>query len=41
MSGRALARRAVPAVAATAAVVALLANVRARPPAISAPADAG
>jgi uncharacterized protein with FMN-binding domain len=34
-------RRAVPAVAATAAVVALLANVRARPPAISAPADAG
>ena len=41
MSGRALARRAVPAVAATAAVVALLANVRARPPAIPAPADAG
>jgi uncharacterized protein with FMN-binding domain len=41
VSGRALARRAVPAVAATAAVVALLANLRARPPAISAPADAG
>jgi uncharacterized protein with FMN-binding domain len=38
---RAVVRRAVPAVAATAAVVALLANVRARPPAISAPADAG
>jgi uncharacterized protein with FMN-binding domain len=41
VSGRTLARRAVPAVAATAAVVALLANVRARPPAISAPDDAG
>jgi hypothetical protein len=41
VSRGALVRRAVPAVAATAAVVALLANVRARPPAISAPADAG
>jgi uncharacterized protein with FMN-binding domain len=33
-------RRAVPAAVATAAVVALLANVRARPPAIAAPDDA-
>jgi uncharacterized protein with FMN-binding domain len=41
VSGRAVARRAVPAVAAAAAVVALLANVRARPPAISAPGAAG
>jgi uncharacterized protein with FMN-binding domain len=41
VSRRAVVRRALPAVAATAAVVALLANVRARPPAISAPADAG
>ena len=37
MSTRAIVRRAVPAAVATAAVVALLANVRARPPAIPAP----
>ena len=37
MTGRVLARRAVPAALATAAVVALLANVRSRPPVIPAP----
>ena len=37
MSTRAVLRRAAPAAVATAAVVALLANVRARPPAIPAP----
>jgi uncharacterized protein with FMN-binding domain len=41
VSTRAVVRRAVPAAVATAAVVALLANVRARPPAISVPDDAG
>ena len=41
MNGRVVARRAVPAAVATAAVVALLANVRARPPSIAAPAGAG
>jgi uncharacterized protein with FMN-binding domain len=41
VSRRTVVRRAVPAVAATAAVVALLAHVRARPPAISTPAGAG
>jgi uncharacterized protein with FMN-binding domain len=40
MSTRAVVRRAVPAAVATAAVVALLANVRARPPGIPAPDDA-
>jgi uncharacterized protein with FMN-binding domain len=40
VSRRTVVRRAVPAVAATAAVVALLANVRARPPAISTQAGA-
>jgi uncharacterized protein with FMN-binding domain len=40
VSARGVARRAVPAAVATAAVVALLANVRARPPAIAAPDDA-
>jgi uncharacterized protein with FMN-binding domain len=40
VNGRLVLRRAVPAAVATAAVVALLANVRARPPAISAPAGA-
>ena len=38
VNGRVVARRAVPAAVATAAVVALLANVRARPPSIAAPA---
>ena len=37
MTGRVLARRAVPAALATAAVVALLANVRSRPPVIPPP----
>ena len=37
MSARTLLRRAVPTAVATAAVIALLANVRARPPAIAAP----
>jgi uncharacterized protein with FMN-binding domain len=41
VTGRVVVRRAVPAAVATAAVVALLANVRARPTAISAPPDAG
>ena len=41
MSTRAVVRRAVPAAVATAAVVALLANVRARPPAIAVPDGAG
>ena len=41
VNGRLVARRAVPAAVATAAVVALLANVRARPPSIAAPAGAG
>ena len=41
MNGRAVARRAVPAALAGAAVVALLANVRSRPPSIAAPAGAG
>ena len=40
MSTRAVVRRAVPAAVATAAVVALLANVRGRPPAIPPPDDA-
>ena len=40
MKGRVVARRAVPAALATAAVVALLANVRSRPPSIAAPAGA-
>jgi uncharacterized protein with FMN-binding domain len=40
VSTRAVVRRAVPAAVATAAVVALLTNVRARPPAISPPGDA-
>jgi uncharacterized protein with FMN-binding domain len=40
VSPRAVVRRAVPAALATAAVVALLANVRARPPAIPAPDEA-
>jgi uncharacterized protein with FMN-binding domain len=40
VTGRVVVRRAVPAAMATAAVVALLANVRARPTAISAPPDA-
>jgi uncharacterized protein with FMN-binding domain len=40
VSTRAVVRRAVPAAVATAAVVALLANVRGRPPAIPAPDDA-
>lgn len=40
MSGRDVVRRAVPAAVATAAVVALLANIRARPPAIPAPDEA-
>jgi len=40
VSTRAVVRRAVPAAVATAAVVALLANVRGRPPAIAAPDDA-
>ena len=40
VSTRAVVRRAVPAAVATAAVVALLANVRARPPAIAEPDDA-
>jgi uncharacterized protein with FMN-binding domain len=40
VSTRAVVRRAVPAAVATAVVVALLANVRARPPAIAAPDDA-
>jgi uncharacterized protein with FMN-binding domain len=40
VSTRAVVRRAVPAAVATAAVVALLANVRARPPAIAVPDDA-
>jgi uncharacterized protein with FMN-binding domain len=40
VTGRVVVRRAVPAAVATAAVVALLANVRARPTAISAPPDA-
>ena len=38
--GRSVARRAVPVAVATAAVVGLLANVRARPPAIAPPGDA-
>jgi uncharacterized protein with FMN-binding domain len=41
VNGRVVARRAVPAAVATAAVVALLANVRARPPSIASPAGAG
>ena len=41
VNGRVVARRAVPAALATAAVVALLANVRSRPPSIAAPAGAG
>jgi uncharacterized protein with FMN-binding domain len=41
VNGRLVARRAVPAALAGAAVVALLANVRARPPSIAAPAGAG
>ena len=41
MSPRAVVRRAVPAALATAAVVALLANIRARPPAIPATDAAG
>ena len=41
MNGRLVARRAVPTALAGAAVVALLANVRARPPSIAAPAGAG
>ena len=41
MNGRLAARRAVPAAVATAAVVALLANVRARPPSLAAPSGAG
>ena len=41
MNGRLVARRAVPAAVATAAVVALLANVRARPPSIAAPSVTG
>jgi uncharacterized protein with FMN-binding domain len=41
VNGRVVARRAVPAVVATAAVVALLANVRSRPPSIAAPAVGG
>jgi uncharacterized protein with FMN-binding domain len=40
VNGRVVARRAVPAALATAAVVALLANVRSRPPSIAAPAGA-
>jgi uncharacterized protein with FMN-binding domain len=40
VSARTVVRRAVPAAVATVAVVALLANVRARPPAIPAPDDA-
>jgi uncharacterized protein with FMN-binding domain len=40
VSARTLLRRAVPAAAATAAVVALLANVRSRPPAIAVPQHA-
>jgi uncharacterized protein with FMN-binding domain len=41
VNGRVVARRAVPAALAGAAVIALLANVRARPPSIAAPAGAG
>jgi uncharacterized protein with FMN-binding domain len=41
VNGRVVARRAVPAALAGAAVVALLANVRARPPSIAAPPGAG
>jgi uncharacterized protein with FMN-binding domain len=41
VNGRLVARRAVPAALAGAAVVALLANVRTRPPSIAAPAGAG
>jgi uncharacterized protein with FMN-binding domain len=41
VNGRVVARRAVPAALAGAAVIALLANVRARPPSIAAPAAAG
>jgi uncharacterized protein with FMN-binding domain len=37
VNGRVVARRAVPAALATAAVIALLANVRSRPPSIAAP----
>ena len=41
MNGRLVARRAVPAALATAAVVVLLANVRSRPPSIAAPGGTG